>query len=74
VAPKELDGLFVREVNGEQIILPIWHKISKNEVLKYSPIISDKLALNTSSYTIQEIAKQISDRVMSEKTDTGSEV
>lgn len=61
---RELDGLFAREVGGEKVILPIWHKISKNEVLKFSPIIADMLALNTSSFTIEEIAKQISDRVL----------
>lgn len=61
---RELDGLFAREVNGEKVILPIWHKISKNEVLKFSPIIADMLAINTSSFTIEEIAKQISDRVL----------
>lgn len=62
---RELDGLFAREINGDKVILPIWHKISKNEVLKYSPIIADMLALNTSSFTIEEIAKEISDRVLS---------
>lgn len=61
---RELDGLFAREVNGEKVILPIWHKISKNEVMKFSPIIADMLALNTSSFTIEEIAKEISDRVL----------
>lgn len=61
---RELDGLFAREVNGEKVILPIWHKISKNEVLKFSPIIADMLALNTSSFTIEEIANAISDRVL----------
>lgn len=61
---RELDGLFAREVNGEKVILPIWHKINKNEVLKYSPIIADMLALNTASFTIEEIAKEISERVL----------
>ncbi|MCB0736763.1 MAG: TIR domain-containing protein [Bacteroidetes bacterium] len=61
---RELDGLFAREVNGEKVILPIWHKISKNEVMKYSPIIADLLALNTASFTIEEIAKEISERVL----------
>ncbi|MEX0966712.1 MAG: toll/interleukin-1 receptor domain-containing protein [Bacteroidia bacterium] len=61
---RELDGLFAREVNGEKVILPIWHKISKNEVLKFSPIIADMLALNTASFTIEEIAKEISNRVL----------
>jgi len=60
---RELDGLFAREVNGEKVILPIWHKISKNEVIKYSPIIADMLAINTSIFTIEEIAQQIIDRI-----------
>jgi hypothetical protein len=30
---KELDGLFAKEINGQKVILPLWHKISKNEVL-----------------------------------------
>lgn len=61
---RELDGLFAREVNGEKVILPIWHKISKNEVMSFSPVIADMLALNTSSFTIEEIAKEISERVL----------
>lgn len=65
---RELDGLFARENNGEKVILPIWHKISKNEVLKYSPIIADMLALNTASFSIEEIAEEIAKRVI-EKED-----
>ncbi len=60
---KELDGLFAKEVNGEKVILPIWHKISKNEVIKYSPIIADLMALNSSSFTIEELAKEIAKAV-----------
>jgi hypothetical protein len=62
---RELDGLFVREVNGEKVILPIWHKISKNEVMRHSPIIADLKALKTTDFTIQEIAEQISKRIKS---------
>jgi len=60
---KELDGLFAREVNSEKVILPIWHKISKNEVLSYSPIIADLVAINTTDFTIEEIAEKISTRI-----------
>jgi hypothetical protein len=60
---RELDGLFSREVNGEKIILPIWHKISKNEVLNFSPLIADMLAINTAGFTIEEIAEQIAKRI-----------
>jgi hypothetical protein len=64
---KELDGLFARESDGEKVILPIWHEISKNEVLRFSPIIADLVALNTSIFTIDEIAAKIADRVLSDK-------
>ena len=56
---KELDGLFAKEVNGEKVILPLWHKISKNEVLSYSPMIADIKALNTSDFTYEELANEI---------------
>jgi hypothetical protein len=60
---KELDGLFAKEINGQKMILPIWHKISKNEVLSYSPTIADLVALNTSNFTIEELAKEIAKAV-----------
>lgn len=55
----ELDGLVAREVAGQKVILPIWHKLSKNEVLAYSPTLADKVALSTSNYTVEELAKAI---------------
>ncbi|MBK7128287.1 MAG: TIR domain-containing protein [Crocinitomicaceae bacterium] len=61
---RELDGLFAREIDGNKVILPIWHKISKNEVLRYSPMIADMVALNTSNFTTAEIAEKISKRVL----------
>jgi hypothetical protein len=33
----ELDGLVTRAGSGEQILLPIWHNVSKDEVIKCSP-------------------------------------
>jgi hypothetical protein len=41
------------------LFLPIWHKISKNEALSYRPTIADLAALNTSNFTIEELAKEI---------------
>lgn len=29
----ELDGLIAREMAGEKVVLPIWHKVSKDEVI-----------------------------------------
>lgn len=52
---RELDGLTTLEVNGSVRILPIWHKVSKNEVARYSPTLADKVALNTGIMTVEEI-------------------
>ncbi|CAD5343563.1 toll/interleukin-1 receptor domain-containing protein [Flavobacterium bizetiae] len=51
----ELNGMVAREMNGHKVILPIWHKISKDEVLKFSPSLADKMALNTSIHSTEEI-------------------
>lgn len=53
----EFKSLVSREMHcGEKIILPIWHEISKNDVMAFSPHLADKVALNSSSQTIEEIA------------------
>jgi hypothetical protein len=55
----ELDGLVTRAVSGEQILLPIWHEITKQELIGYSPSLADKVARSTGSHTIDEIANEI---------------
>ena len=62
----ELNGLVAREMHGGKVILPIWHKVSKDEVLKFSPTLSDKVALNTSIYSVAEIAEKLAE-VLSDK-------
>lgn len=62
----ELDGLVTRAVTGEQILLPIWHEVSKAEVTAYSPSLADKLARTTSLNTVEEIADEIADIIREE--------
>jgi len=57
----ELDGIITKSISDEQIVLPIWHNITKKEVIEYSPSLADKLARNTSSYTVEEIASEIAE-------------
>ena len=57
----ELDGIVTRTVSGEQILLPIWHNITKQEVMNFSPSIADKLARSTATHTVEEIAKEIAE-------------
>lgn len=61
----ELDGIVTRSVSGEQILLPIWHNISKQEVMDYSPSIADKVARSTATHTPEEIAEEIADLLRS---------
>jgi hypothetical protein len=55
----ELDGLVTKAVSGDQVLLPVWHNVSKDEVMAYSPSLADKLARSTATHTIQEIAEEI---------------
>lgn len=57
----ELDGLVTKSVTQEQVLLPIWHNISKKEVIDYSPSLADKLARNTAMHTVEEIAAEIAE-------------
>jgi len=53
---KELNGLFSKWASGDdKVILPIWHHVSKDEVLKYSPILADIIAFKSSDYTLDEL-------------------
>ena len=62
----ELNGMVAREMNGVKVILPIWHKVSKDEVLSYSPTLADKVALNSSIFSIEQIAEKLADVVKAE--------
>lgn len=55
----ELRGLITRENQGKKVILPIWHEISKEQLIKYSPPLADKFALNTSDHDITELSLHI---------------
>jgi len=44
----ELNGLFAIETaGGGKKIIPIWHEITKAEIIKYSPILADRVAVTT---------------------------
>lgn len=63
----ELDSMVAREMHGHKMILPIWHKITKDEVIKFSPSLADKVALNTSMQSIEEIAGQLAEVILSKE-------
>ena len=55
----EFNGIFLKDVAGDQQLLPIWHNITKQEVINFSPTLADRLARKTADRTIQEIAEEI---------------
>jgi hypothetical protein len=44
---RELNALFALEDDGTPLILPVWHNVDRAAVVAYSPILADRLALNT---------------------------
>lgn len=59
----ELDGIVTRANSGEQILLPIWHNLTKQQVIEYSPSLADKLARSTATHTVEEIAGEIAELI-----------
>lgn len=56
----ELDGLTAREIDGVRVILPIWLRVTKKHILKFSPSLADKIALESTKLSVRQIAKQLS--------------
>ena len=56
----ELDALFQKEsATGKKILLPVWHHLSKEEILAFSPFIASRNALSTADKTVAEIACEV---------------
>ena len=55
----ELNGLFQLESINGKILLPIWHQLTKKEVMDFSPIIADRNAMKTANMTPEEIADKL---------------
>lgn len=52
----ELDGLFDVEMTKGKTILPIWHNITKQQVMDFSPTLAGRKALTSATMTAEEIA------------------
>ena len=55
----ELDGLFQLESINGKMILPVWHNLTKKDVMDYSPLIAGRKALTTALMTPGEIADEL---------------
>jgi TIR domain len=56
---RELEGLVAREMDGRSTILPVWHRLTREDVLEFSPPLVNKLASKTADTTADEIALEI---------------
>lgn len=58
----EFDSLIYRQVEGSKknnIIIPIWHNVTKKQVQKYSLNLADKVALDSSNMSLEQITEAI---------------
>ncbi|MXZ01902.1 TIR domain-containing protein, partial [Candidatus Poribacteria bacterium] len=59
----EMNGFVARQTTGERVILPIWHRITKSELIEYAPPLADTIALNSSTQSMEEIVGEIVQKV-----------
>jgi hypothetical protein len=63
----ELAGLVNRQNSEEQnVILPIWHEVTKSDVIAFCPSLVDLMALNTTTEQADEIAFQLLHKISPE--------
>lgn len=55
----ELDGLVQKDMLGTGRLLPIWHKVTVDEVAKHTPSLAGRLALNTAINSADEIVAEL---------------
>jgi hypothetical protein len=63
---QELNAFVSREVGGMHVVLPIWHKVSPAEVLRFSPILADRVAAQ-SSEDLEVIADKLVHAICSQQ-------
>lgn len=55
----ELRGLVSREIEEGRVILPVWHGVTREQVVNFSPPLADKVALNTEGLSAEDVSIQI---------------
>ena len=58
----ELDGLVARESSGRKVVLPLWHRLDRDDVARYSPILAGRLAASSANgidFVVNEIQRAI---------------
>ena len=63
----ELDALFTQEAPNKKVILPVWHKLTFEQISKYSPIMASKdplLSIDGPDVISQKIRMQVKPQVV----------
>jgi hypothetical protein len=55
----ELNALFAKEEPGTKVILPIWHGITREDLLQYGPAFADRLAKNSIADSYEDIVTSL---------------
>lgn len=55
----ELDAIVQRDLSGSGRLLPIWHRLTQDDVSKQAPSLAGRLALPTSSYSTDQIVGEL---------------
>lgn len=55
----ELNSLFAREKAGRKLILPIWHGVTRDDVIQYGPGFADRLAKISSADGYPDIVESL---------------
>lgn len=55
----EFDSIYTREIiEKNNVMLPVWHNVSKEQVYQYSPRLADRVAANTKD-GIEEVVRKL---------------
>ncbi len=55
----EFDSIFTREIlEKKNVVIPVWHGVTKEQVYEYSPRLLDRVAIS-SSIGVDEVAKKL---------------
>ena len=69
---EELDGIFQMESINGKTLLPIWHNLTKKQVINFSPIVANRKAMSTATMTAYEIAQELVKLITADEEKTES--
>jgi hypothetical protein len=63
---RELGAPVALEISQGKVILPIWHRVTRDEVLRNPPMLVDKYALNPSVRSNEQLADELEEVLRNE--------